>query len=58
MNTCQVRTASIVLCLSMMAFANTGFAKEPIKKERNRSHIELDPEVSPRIVIENQFGIV
>ncbi|MDD5395462.1 MAG: c-type cytochrome [Thiothrix sp.] len=39
----QVRTISIVLCLSMMVFANAGFAKEPLKKERNRSHIEIDP---------------
>ena len=39
----RVEAVSIVLCLSMMAFANTGFAKEPVMKERNRSHIELDP---------------
>jgi len=43
MSMCQVRAISIVLCLSMMVFANTGLAKEPLKKERNRSHIELDP---------------
>ena len=43
MNKCQVRAISIVLCLSMMAFSSAGFAKEPLKKERNRSHIELDP---------------
>lgn len=39
----RVRAISTVLCLSMMFFANTGFAKEPLKKERSRSHIELDP---------------
>ena len=39
----QVRAIYIVLCLSMMVFANAGFAKEPLKKERNRSHIEIDP---------------
>lgn len=44
MNKCQVRAISIALCLSMMVFANAGFAQEePLKKERNRSHIELDP---------------
>lgn len=43
MKSCHKRTCSVVLCLSMMAFANAGFAAEPIKKERNRSHIELDP---------------
>lgn len=37
------RAIYIVLCLSMMVFANAGFAKEPLKKERSRSHIELDP---------------
>lgn len=43
MSMCHARAISIVLCLSMMVFANTGLAKEPLKKERNRSHIELDP---------------
>jgi len=43
MNRYRVRTISIVLCLSMLVFANAGFAKEPLKKERSRSHIELDP---------------
>ena len=43
MKRCRVRAISIVLCLSMMAFANAGFAKEPPMKERSRSHIELDP---------------
>lgn len=39
----RVRAVSIVLCLSMMVFSNAGFAKEPLKKERSSSHIELDP---------------
>lgn len=39
----QVRAISTVLCLSMMAFSIAGFAKEPLKKDRSRSHIELDP---------------
>ena len=39
----RMRAIYIVLCLSMMVFANAGFAKEPLKKERSRSHIELDP---------------
>lgn len=39
----RARAISITLCLSMMVFANAGLAKEPLKKERNRSHIELDP---------------
>lgn len=39
----RVRATSTVLCLSMMVFANAGFANEPLKKERSRSHIELDP---------------
>lgn len=43
MNRCQVRAISIALCLSMMVFADVGFAQEPLRKERNRSHIELDP---------------
>lgn len=43
MNKCQVRAIPIALCLSMMVFAGAGFAQEPLKKERNRSHIELDP---------------
>lgn len=43
MNRCQVRSISIALCLSMMVFVGAGFAQEPLRKERNRSHIELDP---------------
>lgn len=43
MKSYRVRSIFIVLCLSMMVFANTGFAKEPSMKDRNRSHIELDP---------------
>jgi len=39
----RVRAISVALCLSMMGFAGAGFAKEPPMKERNRSHIELDP---------------
>ncbi|OFZ65673.1 MAG: hypothetical protein A2V79_04255 [Betaproteobacteria bacterium RBG_16_56_24] len=39
----RMRAIYIVLCLSMMVFANAGFAKEPLKKERSRSHTELDP---------------
>lgn len=43
MKSCHMRACSVVLCLSMMVFANAVVAAEPIKKERNRSHIELDP---------------
>lgn len=39
----RVRAISAVLCLSMMAFTNAVFAKEQPMKEKNRSHIELDP---------------
>lgn len=39
----QARVISVVLCLSMMAFSNAGFAKETLKKDRSRSHIEIDP---------------
>ena len=39
----RVRAISIVLCLGVMAFAGTGFTAEPLKKERSRSYIELDP---------------
>ena len=39
----QVRAISIVLCSGMMVFANAGFAKEPPKKPKSSSHIELDP---------------
>ena len=39
----QVRAISAVLCFGVMTFASAGFAAEPIKKERNRSHIEIDP---------------
>lgn len=38
-----VRVISIVLCVGMMAFAGAGFAAAPLKKDRNRSHIEIDP---------------
>ncbi len=40
----RVGAISIVLGLSMLIFAEAGFAKEPLPKERNRSHIELDPD--------------
>ena len=40
----RVRIISVALCLSMMAFAGAGLAKEPLSKEKSRSHIELDPE--------------
>src|SRR3990167_9103573 len=43
MNKYQEGAISIVLCLSMMVFANAGLAGEPLKRDRNRSHIELDP---------------
>lgn len=43
MNVYRMRAISTVLCLCMMVFSNAGFAKEPLKKERNHSHIELDP---------------
>lgn len=43
MNSCRIRVISAFLCLSMLAFSSTGIAKEPLKKERSRSHIELDP---------------
>lgn len=39
----RVRAISIVVCLGMMAFAGAGFAAEPLKKDRSRSHIEIDP---------------
>lgn len=39
----QERAISIVLCLSALVFASDGLAKETLKKERNRSHIEIDP---------------
>ena len=44
MKSYPVRTIAITLCLGTMVFANAGFAKEPLAKERNRSHIELDPD--------------
>ncbi len=34
----------IALCLGFVFFSGAGYAKEPLTKERNRSHIELDPE--------------
>lgn len=40
----RVGAISIVLGLSMLIAAEAGFAKEPLPKERNRSHIELDPD--------------
>lgn len=39
----RVRAISVVLCLGMAVFAGTGFTAEPLKKERGRSHIEIDP---------------
>lgn len=39
----RTKALSIVLCLSVMAFTGAAQAKEPLPKERNRSHIELDP---------------
>lgn|SRR3989338_5078888 len=39
----QVRAVSIVLCSSLMVFASAGLAKEPPKKTKSSSHIELDP---------------
>lgn len=43
MNRYRMSTISTVLCLSMMVYCNAGFAKEPLKGDRSRSHIELDP---------------
>lgn len=43
MKSFRVSAMTVVLCLSAAVFANAGFAKEPPMKERNRSHIELDP---------------
>lgn len=43
MKSFRMRVISAFICLSMMALSNAGFAKEPLKKERSRSHIELDP---------------
>ena len=43
MKNLRVRVISIVLCLGMMAFAGAGSAVEPLKKDRSRSHTELDP---------------
>ena len=43
MNRCRAIFIPVVLCLIMMVFANAGLAKEPPMKDRNRSHIELDP---------------
>lgn len=39
----RVGAIAIALYLSMMFFADAGFAKEPLKKERSRSHTEIDP---------------
>ncbi len=44
MKTYRVKAIPIVLCLSLMVFAGAGSAKEPPMKDRNRSHIELDPD--------------
>ena len=44
MDRCRMRAIFIVICLSMTVFANTGFAKETLKKERSSSHIEIDPD--------------
>lgn len=38
------RAITVVLCLVAVIFAGAAHAKEPFTKERNRSHIELDPE--------------
>ena len=38
------RAIPIVLCLGLMVFADAGFAKELPMKDRNRSHIEIDPD--------------
>lgn len=43
MKTGIARAITVVLCFGMMFFAGAGYAKEPFTKERNRSHIELDP---------------
>ena len=37
------RAITVVLCFGTMIFAGAGYAKEPFTRERNRSHIELDP---------------
>lgn len=39
----QVGALSIILCLSLAIFAGNGWAKELHGKDRNQSHIELDP---------------
>jgi len=44
MNRCRAIFIPVVLCLIMMVFSNAGFAEEPPMKDRNRSHIELDPD--------------
>jgi mono/diheme cytochrome c family protein len=38
------KAAATALYLCMVTLAGTGFAAEPLTKERSRSHIELDPE--------------
>jgi mono/diheme cytochrome c family protein len=43
MKNLRVRVISLALGLSIMVFAGAGFAAEPLKKDRNRSHIEIDP---------------
>ena len=44
MKSVRERIISIALCLSMVFFAGAGFAEEPLLKDRNQSHIELDPD--------------
>src|SRR3989338_5256525 len=39
----RVRAISAVLCFGVMVFAGTGLAAEPLKKQKNRSHIEIAP---------------
>src|SRR3989338_7351023 len=43
MKNLRSRVIYVVLCFGMMVFAGGGFAAEPLKKDRNRSHIEIDP---------------
>ncbi|MDH4234547.1 MAG: cytochrome c [Gallionella sp.] len=44
MKTNRARVIAVFLSLGMMIFSDAGFAKEPPPKERNRSHIEIDPQ--------------
>lgn len=43
MKNLRVGVISLALGLSITVFAGAGFAAEPLKKDRNRSHIEIDP---------------